>query len=142
MTADKGWVMSYGCIVEVDVLGPHPKNPDLVQIRFAGDSETQGVYPERIGMTRDTCPNYGEVKELRARQESRLSLVDCSAHDPGMGVMCYRRPDWEIVGTVTGRAPIPHSHACTAHLGEVIASIVPTDASPQTVAVVNRYEGA
>lgn len=69
-------------------------------------------------------------------------LVDCSAHDPGMGIVCYTRPDWEIVRTATSRTPVPPTFACTKHLGEVIATTWPSESNAQTVAVVTKYEGA
>lgn len=71
-----------------------------------------------------------------------MSMPDCAAHDPGMGVTCYTRPDWEILGPTSHRLSDPNSNAlvCTKHLGEVMAKL--WQGSDGKVAVVTRYEGA
>ena len=71
-------------------------------------------------------------------------LVDCTAHDPGYGVTCYTRPEFEVSrpADMPGVQPTVN-YACVKHLGEVVQSTMPPASDPFGDDVtVKRYEGA
>ena len=73
-----------------------------------------------------------------------LSLLDCTAHDPGNGVTCYTRPEFEVSrpADMPGVQPTVN-YACVKHLGEVVLSTMPPASDPFGDDVtVKRYEGA